>query len=105
MRYNRNWSRRDQGDAKLTACLSDWPMERPRDWLTRVNRPKAASAEGKAERLLKDSQPPFLFPRLRRDHDVLIVIHDITVEVTTTGALAFRPEGYCNLVGTWSWLG
>ena len=35
--------RRDQGDAKLSAWLNDWPVERPRDWLTRVNRPQAAS--------------------------------------------------------------
>jgi len=40
------WSslwRRDQGDAKLTAWLSDWPVERPRDWIARVNRPQTAS--------------------------------------------------------------
>jgi len=40
------WSslwRRDQQDAKLTTWLSDWPMERPRDWLARVNRPQTAA--------------------------------------------------------------
>ena len=40
------WSslwRRDQRDDKLTTWLSDWPVERPRDWLARVNRPQAAS--------------------------------------------------------------
>ena len=40
------WSslwRRDQRDSTLTTWLSDWPMERPRDWLARVNRPQSAS--------------------------------------------------------------
>ena len=35
--------RRAQGDSKLMTWLSDWPMERPRDWLARVNRPQTAS--------------------------------------------------------------
>ena len=35
--------RRSQGDAKLTSWLSDWPVERPRDWVTRVNRPHTVS--------------------------------------------------------------
>lgn len=40
------WSslwRRDQGDATLPTWLSDWPVERPRDWIARVNRPQTAS--------------------------------------------------------------
>jgi putative transposase len=40
------WSslwRRKQGKAKLTTWLSPWPVEQPRDWLARVNRPQAAS--------------------------------------------------------------
>jgi putative transposase len=40
------WSnlwRRDQGNTKLTAWLSDWPVERPCDWLVRVNRPQSTS--------------------------------------------------------------
>ena len=45
-----HWSslwRRIQGDAKLTAWLSDWPMERPRNWVARVNqRETAAELEG-----------------------------------------------------------
>lgn len=36
------WRRR-QGDPKFTTWLSDWPMERPRDWGVRVNRPHGAS--------------------------------------------------------------
>lgn len=35
--------RRAQGDPKLTAWLSDWPVQRPRDWVARVNRPEPAS--------------------------------------------------------------
>jgi putative transposase len=27
----------------MTAWLSDWPVERPRDWIARVNRPDATS--------------------------------------------------------------
>ncbi len=41
------WSslgRRAGGDANLVTWLSDWPVERPRDWVARVNR-----AEMKAE--------------------------------------------------------
>ena len=43
---NWQWSslwRRNQGDVKLTPWLSNWPVERPRDWLPRVNRPQSAS--------------------------------------------------------------
>ena len=32
-----------QGDPKLTSWLSAWPVERPRDWVSRVNRPQTAS--------------------------------------------------------------
>jgi putative transposase len=40
------WSslwRRGQRDIKLTSWLNDWPVECPRDWLARVNRPQSAS--------------------------------------------------------------
>lgn len=40
------WSslwRWDQQNDTLTTWLSDWPIERPRDWLARVNRPQTAS--------------------------------------------------------------
>ena len=39
------WSslwRHVQTDRIFTSWLSDWPMERPRDWTTRVNRPHTA---------------------------------------------------------------
>ncbi len=41
-RWSSLW-RRDQGDGKLTMWLSDWPVDRPRDWVARVNRPQGAS--------------------------------------------------------------
>jgi len=40
------WSslwRREQMDPKFGSWLSDWPMERPRDWAIKVNRPQMAS--------------------------------------------------------------
>ncbi|MCC6965219.1 MAG: transposase [Nitrospira sp.] len=55
------WSslwRRAQGDAKLTAWLSDWPVERPRDWIARVNRPQTLS-ELEALRLSVQRGRPF----------------------------------------------
>ena len=41
-RWGSLW-RRTQGDPELSAWLSDWPIERPRDWVARVNRPHTAS--------------------------------------------------------------
>ena len=43
---NWHWSslwRRAQGKTELTTWLSDWPMERPRDWVVRVNRLQTVS--------------------------------------------------------------
>jgi putative transposase len=40
------WSsvwRRAQGDPRLTGFLSEWPVERPRNWVARVNHPETAS--------------------------------------------------------------
>ena len=40
------WSslwRREQGDGTVTAWLSEWPINQPRDWVARVNRPQMAS--------------------------------------------------------------
>ena len=42
---NWRWSslwRRNQDDAKLATWLSDWPVERPRDWISRMHRPDNA---------------------------------------------------------------
>ena len=41
-RWGSLW-RRIQGDPELSAWLSDWPIERRRDWVARVNRPHTAS--------------------------------------------------------------
>ena len=49
---------RAQGDEKLTTWLSDWPVERPRDWVARVNRPQTAS-ELEALRLTVQRGRPF----------------------------------------------
>jgi putative transposase len=35
--------RRTHRDSQKTAWLSDWPVDRPRDWVVRVNRSQAAS--------------------------------------------------------------
>jgi putative transposase len=35
--------RRHQGEASQRAWLSEWPVERPRDWLARVNRAQPAT--------------------------------------------------------------
>jgi putative transposase len=43
------WSslwRWEQGDGKVPAWLSEWSMDRPRDWVARVNRPPPASEFG-----------------------------------------------------------
>ncbi|MDH4082392.1 MAG: transposase [Nitrospira sp.] len=45
VRQAENWRwcslwRRAQGDPKLAAWLSDWPVDRPRNWAARVNRPE-----------------------------------------------------------------
>ena len=55
------WSsvwRREHGEAKLTTWLSDWPVEQPRAWVARVNRPDRAS-ELEALRLSVKRGRPF----------------------------------------------
>ena len=55
------WSslwRREQEDGKMTAWLSEWPMDQPRDWVARVNRPQMAS-ELKALRVSVQRGQPF----------------------------------------------
>ena len=55
------WSslwRRAQGAAKLTTWLSTWPVERPPDWVARVNRPQTAT-ELEALRLSVQRGRPF----------------------------------------------
>ncbi len=55
------WSslyRREQGDTKLRTWLSTWPIDRPRDWVVRVNRPQTTS-ELEALRLSVQRGRPF----------------------------------------------
>ena len=40
--WSSRW-RREQPDPKFTSWLSDWPMERPKDWMARVNRAHSVS--------------------------------------------------------------
>ncbi len=56
-RWSSLW-RRTQGDPKRAAWLSAWPVERPRDWVARVNRPGTA-AELEALRLSVQRGRPF----------------------------------------------
>jgi putative transposase len=56
-RWSSLW-RRGQGNSMLTAWLSDWPVERPRDWAARVNRPDTP-AELEAVRLSVQRGRPF----------------------------------------------
>ena len=54
------WSslwRRAQGDVKLASWLSDWPVERPHDWLARVNRPQSASELGSLRTSVQRGRP------------------------------------------------
>jgi putative transposase len=55
--WSSGW-RRTQGDPKLTAWLSVWPVEVPRDWVACVNRPETAS-ELEALRLSVQRGRPF----------------------------------------------
>ena len=55
--WSSGW-RRTQGDPKLTAWLSAWRVERPRDWVARVNRPQTA-AELEALRVSVQRGRPF----------------------------------------------
>ena len=40
-RWSSLWARR-QGDDRLKSLLTDWPVERPRNWIAKVNQPIAA---------------------------------------------------------------
>jgi len=54
------WSslwRRAQGDPKLTGFLSEWPVERPRNWVARVNHPETASELEAVRRSVQRGRP------------------------------------------------
>ncbi len=58
---NWRWSslwRRAQGNPKLTTWLSDWPVDRPWNWIARVNRPETGE-ELNALRLSVQRGRPF----------------------------------------------
>lgn len=55
--WSSGW-RRAQGDPKLTAWLSEWPMPRPPDWRARMSRPDT-TAELEALRLSVQRGRPF----------------------------------------------
>jgi len=55
-RWSSLWGRR-HGDAPLKALLSDWPVQRPRNWLRVVNRPMSAKEHEKIQTCLARNRP------------------------------------------------
>ena len=55
-RHGSLWTRQ-QGTDELRAILSDWPLERPRDWISRVNEPLTKAEIGKMKMTLARGQP------------------------------------------------
>ena len=55
-RWSSLWRRRT-GDRKTNAILTDWPVDRPRDWLRRVNRPQTESETDVLRQCLNRAQP------------------------------------------------
>jgi putative transposase len=49
--------RRQRGAAPDRAILSEWPVQRPADWLARVNRPQRASEEAAVSASLRRGRP------------------------------------------------
>ena len=45
------------GPAELRALLSDWPVERPRDWLAQVNRPQTPAEQEAIARAIRRGRP------------------------------------------------
>jgi putative transposase len=45
------------GPKELRAALSDWPVERPRNWITDVNRPQNEAEEAAIDNAIKRSCP------------------------------------------------
>ena len=48
---------RDRGDPKLQSILSEWPVDRPADWVARVNRPLTAKEKEAMEMSIRRSRP------------------------------------------------
>ena len=55
-RWSSLWVRR-HGDAPLKALLSDWPVDRPRNWVSVVNRPMSAKEHEKIQTCLARNRP------------------------------------------------
>jgi putative transposase len=55
-RWSSLWSRRARGQAERPA-LTRWPIDRPRDWTARVNRPFAPQEEEAIRRSIQRGQP------------------------------------------------
>jgi putative transposase len=48
---------RGNGPAELRSLLSDWPIERPRNWLSQVNRPQTPAEESAITNAIKRTCP------------------------------------------------
>ena len=55
-RWGSLWARRAQADPDRPA-LAPWPIERPRDWTARVNRPFGTKEEEAVQRSIRRGQP------------------------------------------------
>jgi putative transposase len=55
-RWGSLWARRNRGAAELPA-LTRWPIDRPRDWTGRVNRPFGPAEEEAIRRSIQRGQP------------------------------------------------
>jgi putative transposase len=55
-RWGSLWARR-RGDKSLKALLSPWPVERPRDWVARVNAPLSARELGRLRVSIERGRP------------------------------------------------
>lgn len=55
-RWGSLWARR-RGDERLRALLSEWPVDRPGNWLSVVNRPMSAKTEEKMRTCITRSRP------------------------------------------------
>ena len=55
-RWGSLWARRN-GDDTIRAILSSWPVERPKDWVRRVNTPLSAKELRRVRTSLERGQP------------------------------------------------
>jgi len=51
------WRARMHGPSEIRALLSDWPIDVPRDWPSRVDRPQTAAEERAIRRSMSRSSP------------------------------------------------